>query len=238
MKGGKYLNQSIEKWMNQGNTVVLNGLLQHYRTLGLDEEELVFVIQLQSFLDKGIVFPNMSEISERMGKKEADIFTLLHGLIQKKIITITSEKDESGKVFDRYSLHPLYKKVLLLFEKNDNVREDDKGINLLEVFQQEFGRLLTPIEMQTIGEWLDRDRYSKELILEALKEAVLNQKYSLRYIDRILLSWSKKNIRTTQQAKEESKRFFNAQPNQTHPDTMDEEEEDIPLFNWLESQTD
>ena len=39
-----------------------------------------------------------------------------------------------------------------------------------------------------IGQWLNTDHYSPELIRLALREAVLNQAYSLKYIDRILLA--------------------------------------------------
>lgn len=232
------MNESFEQWMNQGRTIIVDGLLKHYRSLGMNETELVFVIQLQSFLDKGNLFPNMGEVAGRMGKKEAEIFTVLHTLIQKKCISITSEKDEAGKVADRYSLNPLYQKLLLQFErKQEKPKEQTEEINLLEVFQQEFGRLLTPIEMQTISEWLDRDRYSKEMIMEALREAVLNQSFSFRYIDRILMSWEKKNIRTTYQAKEESKRFSQYQSSSVSGEIEESEEEDIPLFNWLDSQS-
>lgn len=120
----------------------------------------------------------------------------------------------------------------LLSRKKGQFEEKQQSINLLEIFQQEFGRLLTPIEMQTIGEWLDRDHYSQDIILEALREAVLNQKYSLKYIDRILLSWDKKNIRSSSQAKQETKRFAHSQYKEPTP--TDDEEELIPLFNWLE----
>ncbi len=40
----------------------------------------------------------------------------------------------------------------------------------------------------------------------ALREAVLNQAYSFNYVDRILLSWERKNLRTKQQVEEDQKR--------------------------------
>ena len=43
-----------------------------------------------------------------------------------------------------------------------------------------------------IGQWLNTDHYSPELIRLALREAVLNQAYSLKYIDRIYLRGSVK----------------------------------------------
>ena len=227
------MTDSLELWLASGQTVIHNSLLHHYATIGLDETELIFIIQMQSYLDQSVFFPNMAEIANRMGRREADIFSILHSLIQKNIISISTEKDDQGKVVDRYSLLPLYKKLQeLLSRKKGQFEEKQQSINLLEIFQQEFGRLLTPIEMQTIGEWLDRDHYSQDVILEALREAVLNQKYSLKYIDRILLSWDKKNIRSSSQAKQETKRFAHSQYKE--PTSTDDEEELIPLFNWLE----
>ncbi|HJA89261.1 MAG TPA: DnaD domain-containing protein [Candidatus Jeotgalibaca merdavium] len=227
------MTDSLELWLASGQTVIHNSLLHHYATIGLDETELIFIIQMQSYLDQSVFFPNMAEIANRMGRREADIFSILHSLIQKNIISISTEKDDQGKVVDRYSLLPLYKKLQeLLSRKKGQFEEKQQSINLLEIFQQEFGRLLTPIEMQTIGEWLDRDHYSQDIILEALREAVLNQKYSLKYIDRILLSWDKKNIRSSSQAKQETKRFAHSQYKEPTP--TDDEEELIPLFNWLE----
>lgn len=227
------MTDSLELWLASGQTVIHNSLLHHYATIGLDETELIFIIQMQSYLDQSVFFPNMAEIANRMGRREADIFSILHSLIQKNIISISTEKDDQGKVVDRYSLLPLYKKFQeLLSRKKGQFEEKQQSINLLEIFQQEFGRLLTPIEMQTIGEWLDRDHYSQDIILEALREAVLNQKYSLKYIDRILLSWDKKNIRSSSQAKQETKRFAHSQYKEPTP--TDDEEELIPLFNWLE----
>lgn len=230
------MSDLLGKWWEQGQTIIENGLLTHYRILGLNSEELIFVIQLKSYLDQKQYFPSMSEIADRMGLTESKVFSVLHDLIQRNLVVINTEKDSSGKDFDRYTLTPLYRKLAHILEKSTlQTQETEKDINLLEIFQQEFGRLLTPIEMQTIGEWMDKDRYQTELILEALREAVLNQKYSLRYIDRILMSWEKKNIRTSSQAKEETKRFSNYQErpstNQTQKPT-----ERIPLFNWLDTE--
>jgi DNA replication protein len=44
--------------------------------------------------------------------------------------------------------------------------------------------------------WLDKDKYNPEIIQLALTEAVLANVYSFNYIDRILLTWEGKNIRT------------------------------------------
>ena len=50
------------------------------------------------------------------------------------------------------------------------------------------------MECQIIKGWID-DGFSHELIMEALKEAIYNGVTSLRYIEKILYEWRKKDIR-------------------------------------------
>ncbi|KFN91146.1 chromosome replication initiation protein [Tetragenococcus muriaticus PMC-11-5] len=101
------------------------------------------------------------------------------------------------------------------------------------MFEKEFGRALSPIEYQRIGQWIEEDEYSPDLIQLALKEAVLNQAYSLNYIDRVLLSWERKNITTEQQVEEEQKRRKRKMLNK---ETTRSEKElpNVSLHNWLE----
>jgi DNA replication protein len=82
-------------------------------------------------------------------------------------------------------------------------REND----LFTVFENEFARPLTPMELETITAWLDKDKYKDELILAALKEAVFSGKLHFRYIDRILLEWTRNRVQTADQAKEYAQRF-------------------------------
>ncbi|TVS92837.1 DnaD domain protein, partial [Enterococcus durans] len=70
----------------------------------------------------------------------------------------------------------------------------------------------------------------------ALREAVLNQAYSFNYVDRILLSWERKNLKTKQQVEEDQKRR-KQQLLQKEVDSSNQQEEELPkvsLKNWLE----
>ena len=78
--------------------------------------------------------------------------------------------------------------------KEEQKDKDDEG-EIFTLFEQEFGRLLSPMECETITMWLDDDGHTVEIIKAALKEAVLAQKLSLRYIDRILFEWKKKRVK-------------------------------------------
>lgn len=83
---------------------------------------------------------------------------------------------------------------------NDNVYVN----NIYSYIEDNFGRTLSPIEYEMISNWEDN-----ELTRYAVKEAVLNGKYNLKYIEAILNSFKKNNIISVQQAQNESKKFKN-----------------------------
>ncbi|WP_243734950.1 DnaD domain protein [Paenibacillus turpanensis] len=80
-------------------------------------------------------------------------------------------------------------------------------VDVFTMFEKEFGRPLSPMECETIVKWIDFDRYAEPLIAAALKEAVFAGKLRFNYIDRILLEWSRNQVRTVEQAKEYTQRF-------------------------------
>lgn len=87
---------------------------------------------------------------------------------------------------------------------------------IAHVFEKEFGRPLSPMEYQQILAWAER--HDQEIIKEALRRAVLNGKYNLRYIDKILLTWEKANRRTLRDVLEYERAFeqskYGRQPSQ------------------------
>ena len=76
--------------------------------------------------------------------------------------------------------------------------------SIYEFVEKNFGRTLSPLEYEQIREWEDN-----ELTRHAIKQAVLNAKYNLKYINSILNSYEKNNIKTVQQALEEEENFKN-----------------------------
>ncbi|HAJ54872.1 MAG TPA: DNA replication protein DnaD, partial [Lactobacillus sp.] len=82
----------------------------------------------------------------------------------------------------------------------------DAQTNVFNQIEIEFGRPLSPIEQETIRDWLTTDHYLPEVILLALREAVLNSAYSLKYMDRILLNWERRHLKTAQQVQADIKR--------------------------------
>ena len=74
--------------------------------------------------------------------------------------------------------------------------------SIFSVFEKELGRTLSPMEFEQIKEWITSGN-SNELIICALREAVLNGVGNLRYIDSILNDWRKKGYRKQEDVKKD-----------------------------------
>jgi len=69
--------------------------------------------------------------------------------------------------------------------------------NIYNIIQEEFGRPISPIEMEIIDTW---NEFPFELIKLAIKEAVSSNNRATKYIDRILYNWKVKGIKSVADA--------------------------------------
>ena len=77
------------------------------------------------------------------------------------------------------------------YVNNYVVNGDVNNLNIYEYIETNFGRTLNPIEYEEISKWEDN-----ELTRYAIKTAVLNNAYSIKYIIAILGNWKAKNLKT------------------------------------------
>ena len=84
---------------------------------------------------------------------------------------------------------------------------------LIPLVEGEFGRSLSALEYETLNGWLKQDGYAPDLIRLAVKEAVLRQALSLKYIDRILINWERHGLTTAAQVQAYLERRDKDQPN-------------------------
>lgn len=81
--------------------------------------------------------------------------------------------------------------------KNKDLK-DNKQINnqekpsLFETFEDEFKRPLTQVEMQRLFDW--QKEHGEQLVMYALREAILNNAYHFNYIDKVLSSWKREDM--------------------------------------------
>lgn len=207
----------------EGTVAVPSLLLKHYCALKLSEVDVMTLIHFISFVEKERnTFPTLDEIQERMAASSDAVIASVQKLIREQFITIDEDTNETtGFRTEHYNLTPLYKKLAKCAAEQQlnalaeaaaamaqsQAPSEDRVKNIYTTIENEFARPLTPMELETISNWLDKDMYKEELIMTALKEAVFAGKVHFRYIDRILLDWSRNRVSTVDQAKEYSQRF-------------------------------
>lgn len=214
-------------------------LFNNYAKLGINEEEFMMVLHVQKFKQNGNQFPTPTELSEHMSISTSACTSILRSLIQRGFLSI-EECEENTILFENYSLKPLWDKLYsyLIQENNEKEQEQSKqeDQNLYPIFENEFGRPLSPFECETLAIWIDQEDYDPVIIKAALREAVMSGKLNFRYIDRILFEWKKNGIRTIDQARNHAKKFRQHQGNSSTKQVSNEEyQRKVPFYNWLES---
>ena len=74
---------------------------------------------------------------------------------------------------------------------------------IFPIIEKEFGRLISPMEVEMIKTW----NYPVEILKLAVSEASTNAQFSMRYIDKIIYNWKKANVRTVEDVKKYIKNF-------------------------------
>lgn len=227
----------LNQYEMAGQLTIPRLLLDHYRHLNINHEELVLILHLKSRMDQGNAFPKLQDIANAMGLDKNEVYKLIHQLIQKGLLKLVQDKDHEDQARDYFSLQPLWKRLEDRLEAQDfqydlnETKEKEK--QLFKRFEEEFGRPLTPMEIETIGQWVQTDHYAIELIELALREAVLNQAFSFKYIDRILLNWERKNIKTPQQVQAAKEKFEERQSQSTRF-KRPQIKRKVPIYNWMD----
>ena len=94
----------------------------------------------------------------------------------------------------------------------DNKEEEDiKEINkesIFEIVEKNIGRVLSPIELEVIKNW----DYDEEIIVLAIKEAMLHNAKTIKYIDRVLFNWKQNKLETVEDVNNYLKEFSNKKP--------------------------
>lgn len=229
------MDENIIEHLLYNQINIPNKLLADYKKLGLSEHEIMVILQIYRFINEGIDFPTPTELSMHLTMHEKEIATILRKLIQQQFLMIKQIKNDKNKISESYCLKPLWKKLFQQQNAATSTEEQQLEGTIFILFEQEFGRPLSPFEIETISDWLDNDQFSPSLIKAALRESVLMSKLNFTYIDRILRSWKKKGIKTVEQARESSREFREHQVNRTYE--TDRKKSDSSLYyNWLEGE--
>ncbi len=198
-----------------GNLVLPTELFFHFHEIFDNSDD--FLVWQFFYLQNTTSLEEISpvQIAESIGKSVAEVNRSMSnltekGLLQYKTIALNGEIEA---VFD----------ALPALERLDEIVENHSSVaqavsqnvlkDLVETFQQELGRLLTPFEIEDLTKTIQDDKTSPELVTAALREAVFNGKANWKYIQAILRNWRREGITTVAQveAKREEREATNPQ---------------------------
>ncbi|MDB8656737.1 DnaD domain-containing protein [Streptococcus anginosus] len=198
-----------------GNLVLPTELLFHFHEIFDNSDD--FLVWQFFYLQNTTSLEEISpvQIAESIGKSVAEVNRSMSnltekGLLQYKTIALNGEIEA---VFDAL---PALERLDEIVESRSSVAQTvSQNVlkDLVETFQQELGRLLTPFEIEDLTKTIQDDKSNPELVTAALREAVFNGKANWRYIQAILRNWRREGITTVAQveAKREEREAANPQ---------------------------
>lgn len=208
-------------------------LLTHYREIGLNDREMMVLIQILCEAESN-PYPSIATLAGRMTASATDIEDVLGQLVERKLLTIERYWNPiEQKWGNTYSLVKLIDELAELWAIERSQQLDEERTlkqhqstpppspsistsinpameNLVHTFEQELGRLLTRLECENLDRWLS-SHFSEELIIEALRRGVSAGIRNFRYLDSILREWEKKGLRTRVEIEAEDAYFQSRQ---------------------------
>lgn len=206
---GHNLELAFWRALYEENTQVPDYLLANYREIGLSDSEFIALLRVLACRQKNQAYITRDKLLRQWQGDTAAMSAALAALQRQGVLQPAA--DEAA-----YSLAGLYAKLLELwvFQRSvpaycapaqntpaRNLGEPQPEPEMTEVikaayqlFEGEFARPLSPLEMEKLNAWLVADRWDFAMLKEAMRRAVLHNALNLAYIDKILLRWRREGI--------------------------------------------
>jgi DNA replication protein len=172
-------------------------LLKSYADLGIHAHEMIMLLQiLGSGQVRGITELSAQDLGDLCGMSSKEIMISVERLVREGFLGIGERWDDNGAHVTYFDLQPLWERLRgkpVQTSSQQSWRQDP-----VTMFEEEFGRPLSSLECDQIRTWLGTDGYPEWMIVEALRESVLANKYSFRYIDRVLFNWQRNKVQSRQ----------------------------------------
>lgn len=214
--------------MLEGLTSIPSILMKIYNKIGISDFQMMLLIQLIRLnVEENEFYPDPEMLAEYMEAGPSKIEKELAVLLEKEIIAVSEYFNISNKtIFQGYDFEPLFLKIsdiwagmrareiedtekilrgMINSRDYTNKKFHKRALNLISTFENEFGRALSPLEIEQIEQWADE--LEPCLIVEALKQAVLRGKHNFKYINSILMEWKKNNLQTLEAIAEHDRDF-------------------------------
>ncbi len=191
------MNEVVYKTLKEKDFIMKNYLIRVATELKLSLSETLLIMY---FMNEDEPTLDLKKISASIHLTEDEIMEAFTKLSSLNLITIEVKKNASGMRSEIISYDNILKNVTSDITKD---HKDEKKVDLFTKIENELGHL-SSIEYQVIDDWL-KQGFSEDMIEEALKEAVYNNTKSLRYINKILITWKSKGITSRKDLIKENK---------------------------------
>lgn len=188
-----------------GNLVLPSALLFHFKDIFTEVEDFLVwqFFYLHNTTSAGDIAP--SKIAGSIGKTTSEVNQIINRLTTEGLLLVKTI-EMAGDVEVIFDASPVLERldelVAPVHLEQAQAAPGNQLKDLVETFQQELGRLLTPFEIEDLTKTLQDDQVDPELIKAALREAVFNSKTSWNYIQAILRNWRREGITTVLQVEQ------------------------------------
>ena len=178
--------------MNSNSASALNFsylLLDFYKTLNINEQELVVILMIDHLRKQENEFITKDELLLKMNLSEKEIDQAMTSLYKKKYIEFSFDLGKPST-----SIKPIKKILYKKFEQSIFTEEEiankketlQKRETVFDFLEKTFGRQLTPIEISRADEWINND-VEEDIIINSIKDSALSNRLSITYIDRLII---------------------------------------------------
>lgn len=213
------MNKKINKVIGDGNIVIPLYILKNIKKLNLTMDEFIFLMYLYNKQDK-IDF-NPEKIANDLNIDVMEVMGYISILTDKGYLTLDIIK-ENNVLEEVINLANFYEKITILLMDN---QEQVDSISIFKYVEQELKRPINSIETKMIEGWVD-NKIDESLIKEALRIAINDGVFNLKYIDKILFDWKSRGVTT----KDDLKNIFNKEVNDAVNNI------DLDDWNWLDDE--
>lgn len=168
----------MEQWWKKPYIKRRDWVLDSLEELSLTSEEAMLIL-LIDYLNEHNVLINHSVLANKLKKERNEIDDLLSKLTAKGYLEILYNHRKI-----EFSIDGLFSK-----DEQKPMQFDE---SLFHQFEEEFARPLSQVELKRLSDWMHT--YNQKLIYYALRQAVIYDKHSFDYIEKILIEWKRKGV--------------------------------------------
>ena len=159
-------------------------LLEKYSSIGLDEIDVVLVMNIYEGIQNGYAVLDVEHLSSRMTISSDEVSERIVRLVNEDYISLEME-DMKGP--ETISLDSLFHKLAYCLESKEVItKKEEQSDTVKEVasfIEKELNKILSPSDLQIIKRWFYDYKYDKDEVLEEILNALKYKNRGINYID-------------------------------------------------------